>query len=68
VKSSSQFPVYHTTQEMIEGINKGEFPKQVMMNFHPQRWTDSRWLWRKDALVQNVKNQVKKQIVKRQHD
>lgn len=68
VKSSSQFPVYHSTMDMIESIEAGKFPQRVMMNFHPQRWTDKKWLWRKDSLVQNVKNQIKKQIVKRQHD
>jgi len=67
VKSTSKFPVYHSTQEIIEAINKDQFPMQVMMNFHPQRWTDNKWLWRKDALIQNLKNQVKKQIVKRQN-
>lgn len=68
VKSDVRFPVYHTTQDIIVGIGEGSFPEQVMMNFHPQRWTDNLWLWRKDAIVQNVKNQVKKQIVRRQHD
>jgi hypothetical protein len=68
VKSSGQFPVFHTTHEMIECIEAGQFPQRVMMNFHPQRWTDNQWLWRKDAFIQNLKNQVKKQIVKRQHD
>jgi hypothetical protein len=68
VKSTGQFPIFHTTEEMIASIESGKFPKQVMMNFHPQRWTNNQWLWRKDALIQNVKNQVKKQIVKRQHD
>jgi hypothetical protein len=68
VKSSSRFPVYHSTMDTFERNEAGKFPQRAIMNFHPQRWTDKKWLWRKDYLVRSVKNQIKKQIVRRQHD
>jgi len=35
-----------------------------MINTHPQRWNDNIFYWTKELLAQNVKNQIKKIIVK----
>jgi hypothetical protein len=35
-----------------------------MFTFHPQRWTDDKTLWYKELVVQNLKNQVKRFLVK----
>jgi len=32
----------------------------VMMTVHPQRWTDSPVAWTKELVLQNVKNVVKR--------
>jgi len=66
VKSKTNFPVFHSTEDMITAINNGDFPNQVMMNFHPQRWTDNKFIWYQDAFIQTLKNFVKSQIVKKQ--
>ena len=55
---------YHSTFDIISAIEKGEFPTQVMMTFHPQRWTNDKYLWTKELVVQNLKNQVKRFLVK----
>lgn len=35
---------YHSSQEIIDAINKGEFPKQLMMLAHTL-WTDNNFQW-----------------------
>lgn len=54
---------YHSTSDIISAINEGSYPSQVMMNFHPERWTNSKSLWLKQFLKQNLKNQVKRLIL-----
>lgn len=64
VETSNKWPKYHGTRDIISAINNGEFPSQVMMNYHPQRWTDNNSLWLKEKTVQSVKNQVKAALIK----
>jgi hypothetical protein len=56
---------WHTTPELIQAIEQGKLPEQVMMTFHPQRWTDNKLLWAKELLLQKAKNTVKSFIVNR---
>jgi hypothetical protein len=51
---------YHTTFDIIRAVREGTFPEQVMMTFHPQRWTDNPFEWTKELVWQNVKNVVKR--------
>ncbi|MGB3947989.1 MAG: hypothetical protein WBM13_08390, partial [Bacteroidia bacterium] len=55
---------FHSTDQVIEAINAKKLPPQIMFTFHPQRWTDSKLLWYKELLVQNLKNQVKRVLAK----
>jgi len=55
---------FRSTQDIIEACNAGEVPDQIMMNFHPQRWTDDPIKWTQELVWQNVKNVVKAGIVK----
>ncbi len=41
-----------------------EMPDQIMMTFHPQRWNDKTFPWLKELLIQNLKNQIKKLLIK----
>jgi len=41
-----------------------KFPDKVMFTFHPQRWHSSCYLWLKEFIFQNAKNQVKRFLVK----
>lgn len=54
----------HSTQEIIDCIRSGRFPTRVMVNFHPQRWTDDPGLWVREKYVQKVKNLVKYWLIK----
>ena len=51
---------YHSTSGIIEAVRSGNFPDIVMMNFHPQRWTDDPALWAKENIFQAFKNTVKR--------
>ena len=57
------WPAFHSTIDIISAINAATFPDQVMMTFHPQRWTDNKFLWTKELIFQNLKNQVKRFLV-----
>jgi hypothetical protein len=50
---------FHTTFEIIDSVNKKQLPDKVMLNFHPQRWTDDKFLWLKEKNTQEVKNLAK---------
>jgi hypothetical protein len=55
---------YHSTNDIINAAKSGELPDQIMFTFHPQRWTDKPLPWIKELIWQNVKNQVKRFLVK----
>ncbi len=46
--------------DIIEAAERGLLPDKVMLNIHPQRWTDRPLPWVKEFVGQNVKNVVKK--------
>lgn len=55
---------YHTTNEIILDLKHNNFPPQVMFTFHPQRWINNPLLWTKELITQNLKNQIKRFMVK----
>ena len=59
-----EWPRFHSTFDIIEVLEAGRFPDKVMLTVHPQRWTDNAGLWVKELVLQNVKNGVKKIIVR----
>ena len=62
-KVNSGFDLFfHSTDEIIEAVNNQRLPAQIMFTFHPQRWTDSIFLWYKELVAQTIKNQVKRAI------
>jgi len=56
---------YHATSHIIAALEAGGFPNQVMLTLHPQRWTDNKLLWVQEFIAQNLKNQVKRWMVKK---
>jgi hypothetical protein len=54
---------FHSTFDIIRAINEKTLPDQVMINFHPQRWSNNLLLWTKELIAQNIKNQVKRIII-----
>lgn len=56
----SPFPIFHSTDQIINSIHSNSFPYQVMLTFHPQRWTTNPIAWTKELLSQSLKNLVKR--------
>lgn len=55
---------FHSTEQIINSNNLGLLPPQIMFTFHPQRWNDNMFIWTKELVIQNIKNQVKRILVK----
>jgi hypothetical protein len=54
----------HGELEKRGKVEEGAFPDRVMFTFHPQRWHNSYYLWLRELIIQNAKNQIKGFIVK----
>ena len=57
--------VYHSTDDVIQAIRRGTFPNHVLVNTHPQRWTDNPWQWCYERGLQWMKNIVKALVIKK---
>ena len=64
-KAGSKDLRFRSTVDIILAAEKGLLPDKVMINTHPQRWTDNPVEWTKELVWQNVKNVVKRIIVRR---
>jgi len=60
----TQHLVFRSTNDIIQATDNKLLPDQLMLTFHPQRWTNRPIPWVKELIWQNVKNQVKKFIVR----
>ncbi len=56
---------FRSTFDIIEAAEKGLLPDKIMINVHPQRWTDNPVEWVKELVWQNFKNVIKKGMVSR---
>ena len=56
---------FHSTNDVIEGLQKGIIPKDLMVTVHPQRWNPFGPSWCKELLLQNAKNIVKRIIIRK---
>lgn len=57
--------VYHSTDDILHAIQNDKFPERLMLTTHPQRWTNNGFQWLKEFAVQQVKNGVKRIIVRK---
>ena len=48
--------------DIIEAADEGLLPDTIMLNAHPQRWTDRPLPWMRELVWQNVKNVIKRYI------
>ena len=53
---------FKSTYDIIDNIEK--LPPKLMITVHPERWKDNLFSWSKQIVLQNVKNIVKRFIVK----
>ena len=64
-KAKTEFDIkIKDTFDLIEKIKNNELPDKIMINVHPQRWNDEFVPWARELVWQNVKNVVKRQIIK----
>lgn len=62
---AAQGLIFHTTDDLLEGLRREILPKNLMITFHPQRWNPFGFRWCKEAIIQPVKNTVKRIIIKK---
>ena len=55
---------HHSTFDVINSINVGEIPSNLMITCHPNRWNDEVSKWMRELVMQNIKNTAKYAIVK----
>jgi hypothetical protein len=58
-------PPLRTTAQVADAFRRGIVPAHVMITVHPQRWSDRFGGWVGELLMQSVKNQVKRALVRR---
>ncbi|MEA3427911.1 MAG: hypothetical protein U9Q84_01550 [Thermodesulfobacteriota bacterium] len=62
-KAGSKELRFHSTFDIIEAADKELLPDKIMLNTHPQRWTNNPVEWTKELVWQNVKNLVKRGMI-----
>jgi hypothetical protein len=55
---------FRYTYDIIQAVLNNELPNQIIINVHPQRWTDKPVPWVRELVWQNTKNVVKYFFVK----
>lgn len=56
--------VFHSTDDVINGLQSGRLPRNLMITVHPQRWNPFGFGWCKELALQNAKNIIKRVIIK----
>ena len=55
----------HTTGDLIRFLTHSSSAREVMINTHPQRWTDNKTEWLLEYMTQTAKNIIKRFLVLR---
>jgi hypothetical protein len=55
---------FRSTGDIIDAARNSSLPATIMLNFHPQRWSDDFFDWSKELIWQGMKNQVKRVVAK----
>ena len=64
VITDQKWPVYNTTFDMLLALQDNTFPEKVVLNIHPEHWTDNNFDWTKKLIWQNTKNIIKYFLIK----
>ena len=62
VKTTKKWPEYNSTDQIIKSIQENKFPPIALFNFHPQRWTNNKYVWVSEFVRQNIKNKIKQYL------
>lgn len=52
-----------STQDLIQAAEMNLLPEKIMINIHPQRWTNNPLLWFRELVYQNLKNKFKSALI-----
>ena len=55
---------FRRTSDIIRAAETGQLPDKIMITVHPQRWTDKPLPWARELVWQNMKNQVKRLVIR----
>jgi hypothetical protein len=50
---------FKSTHSLIDNIKHNRLPKRLMINIHPQRWSDNPWICLLESSIQRFKNPIK---------
>jgi hypothetical protein len=50
---------FKSTNSLIDNVKNNKLPKRLMINIHPQRWSDKPWICLLESFIQSVKNPIK---------
>ncbi len=56
--------MFHSTDDILKGLEEDKVPHHVMITTHPQRWNESWALWLEELFLQKSKNIIKRVLVK----
>lgn len=56
--------LFHSTDDVLTGLEERRIPKNLMITVHPQRWNPFGFSWCKELALQNAKNIIKRFIIK----
>jgi hypothetical protein len=62
VQTTKKWPEYNSTDQIIKSIQENKFPPIALFNFHPQRWTNNKYIWVSEFVRQNIKNKIKQYL------
>ena len=54
------------TNDIIVALNESKLSNQIMLNIHPEHWTNSKFEWWKIWMIRKAKNTVKRVIIRSQ--
>ena len=54
---------FHATKDIINSLNNGLLPPQIMITTHPQRWTNNKLLNMNEYIMQCIKNNIKRLVI-----
>jgi hypothetical protein len=63
VKSKYNFTFNHTN-DIINALKENKLPDKIMVNIHPEFWTDETFKWYRIYLNRKLRNTVKKIILR----
>lgn len=55
----------HSTTDLINWFETTPTQNMIMITTHPQRWTDNKVEWFVELVLQKIKNEIKKNFIKR---